>query len=230
MVLRGLQRNGLEMNKRTAGALCWLSSAQFFIAQAWVALAWTPPFSLFQNFISDLGNTGCGLFKSETQMYVCSPRHALMNASFVVLGLSIVVGGVLTHELRRPGITRQFARAFMVVAGIGGIVVGWFPENENLLLHSLGALAYFLFANVGLVLLGRSAAGTAVRAKGLTLTLGFIGIAATVLFFSESYFGLGIGGTERLLVYPLPLALTLNGGLLLLDRGAPDVDATVGAG
>jgi len=204
------------MNKRTAGALVWVSSAQFFIAQVWVALAWTTPFSLFRNFISDLGNTGCGLYKSEMQLYVCSPRHALMNVSFVVLGLSIVVGGVLTHESRRPGITRQFARVCMVVAGIGGIAVGCFPENENLLLHSVGALAYFLFANVGLVALGGSAAGAAVRAKGLTMTLGVVGIAATILFFSGNYyFGLGIGGTERLLVYPLPLALILNGGLLL---------------
>jgi len=118
----------------------------------------------------------------------------------------------------------------MVVAGIGGIAVGCYPENENLLLHSMGALAYFLFANVGLVALGRSAAGTAVRAKGLTMTLGVVGIAATILFFSGNYFGLGIGGTERLLVYPLPLAMILNGGLLLLDRGAVDVKATLGAG
>jgi len=80
------------MNNRTAGALCWLSSAQFFIAQVWVALAWTTPFSLRLNFISDLGNTGCGLYGSETHMYVCSPRHALMNASFVLLGLTILVG------------------------------------------------------------------------------------------------------------------------------------------
>ncbi len=86
------------MNKRTVGAFCWLSSAQFFIAQAWVALAWTTPFSLLQNFISDLGSTACGLSNSGTHLYVCSPRHALMNLSFVVLGLTIFVGGVLTHE------------------------------------------------------------------------------------------------------------------------------------
>lgn len=206
------------MNRLTAGALCWLSSAQFFIAQAWVALAWTTPFSLLRNFISDLGSTGCGLSNSETHLYVCSPRHALMNVSFVLLGLTIVMGGVLTHESRRPGVTRQLARTFMVVAGTGGILVGWFPENENLRLHSLGAGAYFLFANVGLVLLGRSAAGRAARARSLTIALGVIGIVATILFFSGSYFGLGVGGTERLLVYPLPLGLMVYGGLLLLNR------------
>jgi hypothetical protein len=74
-------------------------------------------------------------------------------------------------------------------------------------------------------LLGRSAAGGPARAKGLTIALGVIGIAATILFFSGSYFGLGIGGTERLLVYPLPLALIVNGGLLLLDRRRAAVDA-----
>jgi hypothetical membrane protein len=201
---------------RTVGALCWLSSAQFFIAQVWVALAWTTPFSVIQNFISDLGNTRCGVFSSETNLYVCSPRHALMNASFVVLGLTILAGGVLTHELRRPGIARQLARTFMVLAGVGGVLVGCFPENENLLLHSLGALAYFLFANLGLVMLGWSASGSVSRIKAVTLALGVIGIAATVLFFSGHYLGLGIGGTERLLVYPLPFALTLSGGLMLL--------------
>jgi len=52
------------------GGLCWLSSVQFFIAQLWVALAWQRPFSLVHNFISDLGNTRCGLLNSESHLYV----------------------------------------------------------------------------------------------------------------------------------------------------------------
>jgi hypothetical membrane protein len=218
-----------KMNQRTAGALCWLSSVQFFITQIWVASAWTTPFSLLRNFISDLGNTRCGVFSSETQLYVCSPRHALMNASFIVLGSTILAGGMLTHELRRPGVAGQLARAFMVLAGIGGVLVGYFPENENLALHSLGALAYFLFANTGLVMLSWSADGFVARIKSATMALGFIGIVATVLFFSGRHLGLGIGGTERLLVYPLPFALVLIGGLLLLERRA-DASVTVNAG
>jgi hypothetical protein len=93
-----------------------LSSAQFFITQFWVALAWTTPFSLLQNCISDLGNTRCGLSNSEAHLYVCSPRHPSMNASFIALGLTILAGGVPTHDLRRPGVARQLARAFMVLA------------------------------------------------------------------------------------------------------------------
>jgi len=69
-------------------------------------------------------------------------------------------------RLRRPGVTRQFARVYHGrPRGIGGIAVGWFTENENLIFHSLGALAYFVLPNVGLVVLGRSAAGAAARAR-----------------------------------------------------------------
>jgi hypothetical membrane protein len=208
----------LKVNRSTVGAFCWLSSAQFFITQFWVALAWTTPFSLLQNFVSDLGNTRCGASNTATHPYVCSPRHASMNASFIFLGLTILVGGVLTHDLRRPGVARQLARAFMVLAGIGGVLVGCFPENENLPLHGLGALGYFLFANIGLVMLGWSADGVLARVKGATMSLGFVGIVATGVFFSGHHLSLGIGGAERALVYPLPLALTLFGVLLLWQR------------
>jgi len=198
------------------GGLCWLSSVQFFIAQFWVALAWQRPFSLVHNFISDLGNTRCGLLNSESHLYVCSPRHAWMNASFIVLGITIIAGGVLTHDSRRPGFARQLVRALMVLTGTGGVLAGCFPENENLFLHTLGAGAYFLFANIALVMLGWSAEGVIGRIKGILVGLGFSGIVATCLFFSGHYLGLGIGGAERALVYPLPLALTLCGALLVL--------------
>jgi hypothetical membrane protein len=197
------------------GALCWLSSVQFFITQFWVALAWRAPFSLAHNFISDLGNTHCGSLNSASHLYVCSPRHAWMNASFVLLGFTILAGGLLTHDSRRPGLARQLVRASMVLAGTGGMLVGCFAENENLLLHSLGAAVYFLFANIGLVMLGASAAEVIGRIKGVMIGLGITGISATGLFFSAHYLGLGVGGMERVLVYPLPLALTLCGALLL---------------
>jgi hypothetical membrane protein len=205
----------LKSNTYVLGALCWLSSVQFFITQLWVALAWRAPFSLAHNFISDLGNTRCGSFNGESHLYVCSPRHAWMNASFVLLGFTILAGGVLTHDSRRPGLARQFVRASMVVAGTGGMLVGCFPENENLSLHSLGAGAYFLFANIGLVMLGASAAEGIGRIEGVMIGLGITGISAAGLFFSGHYLGLGVGGMERVLVYPLPLALTLCGALLL---------------
>src|SRR5262245_10296100 len=85
------------------GAIIWILAVQFFIAQAVVQAAWTTPFSLTQNFISDLGNTTCAPYPLDSNSYVCSPWHALMNASFILLGLIILVGGVLVRTAFPPG-------------------------------------------------------------------------------------------------------------------------------
>src|SRR6266540_3927025 len=79
------------------GAGCWLLTLVYFAAQPVVAAAWDPPYSVAANTISDLGNTSCGVFDRPdgTSAYVCSPRHTLMNATFVVTGLLTTAGAVL---------------------------------------------------------------------------------------------------------------------------------------
>src|ERR1700737_1918360 len=80
------------------GAVCWLLTGEYFVARPIVAAAWPRPYSYLHNYISDLGNTACGPFaySQTTSVYVCSPLHPLMNASFVVVGLLTVAGAVLT--------------------------------------------------------------------------------------------------------------------------------------
>src|SRR3954469_20961189 len=78
------------------GAIVWVLAIQFFVAQLIVQLAWPTSFSLRTNYISDLGNTACGPYPDGDRiMYVCSPWHALMNASFIALGVIILVGAAL---------------------------------------------------------------------------------------------------------------------------------------
>src|SRR6266542_5921607 len=80
------------------GAIVWMLAIQFFIAQIIVQAVWTTPFSLTTNYISDLGNTACGPYPAGPRiMYVCSPWHAGMNASFIVQGLIILVGAALIY-------------------------------------------------------------------------------------------------------------------------------------
>ena len=50
------------------------------------------PYSRRTGCISDLGAVGCGIFDGRD---VCSPLHLLMNASFVVQGLGMLVGALL---------------------------------------------------------------------------------------------------------------------------------------
>src|SRR4029077_8587406 len=80
------------------GAIVWVLAVQFFVAQIVVQSAWVTPFSLTQNFISDLGNTDCGPYPPDSGMYVCSPWHTWMNASFILLGLIILVGAALVRK------------------------------------------------------------------------------------------------------------------------------------
>src|SRR5262245_31530718 len=131
------------------GAIIWMLAVQFFIAQAVVQSAWTTPFSLKQNFISDLGNTTCAPYPLDSTSYVCSPWHAWMNASFIVLGLTILFGCALVRTAFPRGFARLAGLTLLALAGIGIIAVGLFPENERIELHRLGAAGHFVLGNLG---------------------------------------------------------------------------------
>src|SRR5262249_16273501 len=137
-----------------AGALVWMLAVQFFIAQVVVQLAWTTPFSLTATSISDLGTTPWGPYPLDSQMYVCSPWHAGMNASFILLGLIILVGAALLYQAFPPGIIRAAGLVLLALAGAGIIAVGLFPENENIGYHRIGAAAHFILGNLSMIALG----------------------------------------------------------------------------
>lgn len=83
------------------GAILWILSLEFFVGQAVAQSAWHTPYSMLTNSISDLGNTACGTWPPASvnlarpglsASYVCSPRHAVMNVSFIVAGVLILLG------------------------------------------------------------------------------------------------------------------------------------------
>ncbi len=193
--------------------------------QALVQSAWTTPFSLRDNFISDLGNTACGPYPVGSGSYVCSPWHAAMNASFFVQGWIILVGCALLRRAFPAGWPRGVGLLFVAVSGPGSMLVGLFAENENLPPHKLGAGLQFVLGNLGIALLGALLAKRGGRPilGVLSILGGLAGVLATVLLVSDRFLGLGIGGMERLAAYPLPLWLTAMGLAFLRSRprGAP---------
>jgi hypothetical membrane protein len=190
---------------------------QFFIAQIIVQVAWTTPFSLTANYISDLGNTTCGFYPVDSNMYVCSPLHAGMNASFIALGVIILLGAALTWRAFPPGRARTIGLVLLTLAGPGPILVGLFPENVNITPHAIGAAAHFISGNLGIAVLGIAIAAT--HSQKLlaifSIIAGSVGVIATALFVAGHYLGLGIGGMERIAAYPLPLWLIVVGVALL---------------
>lgn len=181
--------------------------------QAVVQSAWTSPFSLIRNYISDLGNTACGPYPAGSARYVCSPWHAAMNASFAVQGLIIAAGVLLLFRAFPPGFARSAGTVCLVVGGLGNIAVGAFPENVSFEYHSLGAAAILILGNLGMIPLGMALARTR-RRPALAISailLGVAGLLAMALFVSGHSLGIGVGGMERVAAYALPLWMIAAG-------------------
>ena len=198
---------------RKAGAFVWICAAQFFVMQAVVQLAWTTPFSLTRNYISDLGNTACGQYPAGSGRWVCSPWHAAMNASFALQGLIIAAGALLLRRVFPGGTARAAGIVLLVLGGIGNVLVGLYPENVDILRHSIGAAGILILGNLGLIPLGAALARDP-RRTGLAraaVACGVAGLAAMALFMTGYFAGLGVGGMERVAAYVLPAWLVAAG-------------------
>jgi hypothetical membrane protein len=185
------------------GALAWLLAAQFFVAQVAVAAAWTIPFSVKTRFISDLGNTACGPYPNPSSVIVCSPWHAGMNASFIIVGITMAAGAILARSAFTAGWRQSLAVALFVAAGLGVLMVGVYPENVNITIHSIGAGMNFIGGNMALVLFGLSVPSTSSRSQfgWFSIATGIVGLTSTGLFVARHDLGLGPGGIERLAAY-----------------------------
>lgn len=117
------------------GGWAQLSVVQYFVAEAAVIQAWAgpEPYSRATGYISDLGAVSCGVYAERA---VCSPLHVLMNASFVVQGLALVLGALfLTAGLlcvaAKPGVAaRRFRSVGGGAFGSGGSLAGGAVGSE----------------------------------------------------------------------------------------------------
>jgi hypothetical membrane protein len=203
------------------GAMAWALAAQFFVMQVVVATAFTRPFSLRFDYISDLGNTVCGPYPAGSTHLVCSPWHVAMNTSFIVLGVTMILGALLTRAAFPPGWVRTLAAALFIAAGVGVIVVGLYPENTDNARHVLGAGLNFVAGNIAMIVFGLALAQHPAVHRPLriiSLVAGTLGLLGTGLFVSGIYLGLGLGGMERVAAYPMSVWQIVAGVALL--RGA----------
>ncbi|WP_433543737.1 DUF998 domain-containing protein (plasmid) [Streptomyces sp. CA-294286] len=196
---------------------------QFFVIHGIAESAWARPYSWARNNISDLGNVHCALQPEPEPRYVCSPEHGLMNGSFIVLGVLLVVGvALIGGDLWRRRRAATMARLLLAGAGTGFVLAGLAPADVDENQHVLGALLIMAAGNVSLVLAGLGLAEripTPVRWG--TSMWGVTAITAFGLFLSHHYLGLGMGGMERVAAFPLlvwALAVGVRGVIRRADR------------
>lgn len=191
--------------KARIGYSTWIAGVmQFFVTHGIVESAWARPYSWARNNISDLGNAHCAVQQEPEPRYICSPEHGLMNVSFIALGALLVVGAALTGPMWRPGAATIVVRILLAGAGLGFVLAGLAPADVHENQHVLGALLIMGAGNIGLVLAGIALPNSVpVPLRWATSLLGITAITAFGLFLSHHYLGLGMGGMERLAVFPL---------------------------
>jgi hypothetical protein len=216
------------------GAWAKLSVLQYFVAESAVIAAWAgpEPYDRRTGYISDLGAVHCGIYEDRD---VCSPLHALMNASFVVQGLGMLAGALLLSSAllcvaARPGIRIAFgpghrapwltalaAKVLTFTAGTGTIIVGLVPEDAGLFaVHLTGALMYFIGGALALLLLGvlwlrQSPLGWFIFACGAVSFGALVAGGVTGMAVPEP------GTLERFMGYPVTVGLA-TAGLVIAQR------------
>ncbi len=194
------------------GAILWMACVQFFVMEQVVRWRWTLPYSFSMNYVSDLGAVGC-------LAQVCSPWHVWMNGSFVLQGLLIAGGAILTWK--RWNVPGRIGMGLLMICGVGVVIVGLVPEDANGGLHLVGAALHFAGGGLGIM-----AAGLSLR-RGfgwISAGIGAAVMAATVALGERGGVWvkqMGAGSVERVAAYGIAGWMVLAGVWLLVRRDYP---------
>jgi hypothetical membrane protein len=186
----------IPIRARQAGGVLLFASLQFIVAMIVCQLKY-PGYSDISNYISDLGGAH-------------SPWALVFDGSVILLGLLTLLGTFLLFSAFNHRLSRTLGLGFLVIAGIGAIGVGVFPETST----AIGGHAHEIFSDVAFIGSGLALVilpGAMLRDtrwdgyRAFTLLLGVITLVAIVLFSTSTWGPLGPGGMERVIVAPILL-------------------------
>lgn len=204
---------------RVGAVLLVLGTVQFLAAHLIAQGAWPGPYSWSANYISDLGAVTCVRGAADA---VCSPLHAVMNAGFVLQGVLLIAGTVLTAGAWTAGPGRRVWQGLVVASGVSWIVVGLVPEDVNGAVHAAGALPGFLVSNAALLVAGASTSTRRLpsvrRAATVLGVVGVVGFALLAVATTWPDGPVAVGAAERAVVFPLQV-WALVAGVALLAAG-----------
>lgn len=194
-VTRGRSFLGAGGDRATRwGALALLVRPAYIATEFVVAAATTGGYSIVTDSVSRLGEVGC------TATY-CSPRHELMNGSFMGFGALLVGGAVL---LRRP--LGPWVTGLLVVSGVSSAATGLAPLDQDATRHAMAAAPLFVAQPIALIVLGARLRHDRPRLARALLTTGAVTGAAAVSFVLSGD-GPASGALERLALWPILVGL-----------------------
>jgi len=186
-------------NGKVAGTLFFIAATQFVLGLI-VSEALFSGYSISGNYISDLG---------------VGSSSMIFNSSVFLMGLLLIVGA---YFLQRA-FNFKMLTVLLVLTAIGAMGVGIFTEDFGTM-HSVVSLIAFLFGGLSAIF---SALCSYVHKfnllkmpfSAIAVILGLMSLGALVLFIARMDLGLGVGGMERMIVYPLLMWGAGFGGYLI---------------
>ena len=184
---------------RNPGLYLLLGSLQFFLLLL-VAECLRPGYSVSLNYLSDLG------VGSE-------PSRTLFNATLIIFGLSGLAASYLFWSIP----VRNVMVLTLMISSIGVIGVGLFPEDTGAP-HALFAFIGFFFGALTAIM---SFKIVKPPYSWFGVIMGLISIASLLMLIGGADLGLGVGGIERMVLYPSLLWYVGLGGYLLRPDDKP---------
>jgi hypothetical membrane protein len=180
-------------NKLLAGMLTFIGTATFFLGII-VSEALYPGYHVTQ-VISDLG---------------VGPAAWLFNSTIFIFGISLIISAYLLLNIG----TNRYFTILLGLAGAGATLVGLIPETLGVP-HVIAAGIVFVSGGLCAITGYKVFRGPF---SLLSPIFGIITLVATILLASQIYLGLGIGGMERMIAYPL-IIWALGAGAYLMSPG-----------
>jgi hypothetical membrane protein len=185
---------------KTAGVLALVAAAQWVLLVI-VAETQYPNYVIQHNYLSDLGAT-CHRGLVPTACVIVSPSSLIWDSSLALMGLLSLVSAVLVYAvLRKKGFSMLFG-----LWGLGAFIAGVVPETL-LSVHEIASLVAFVGGSFAAIVAYRFLTSPL---KYLSVALGLFSFACIIaltfdgpFFRWNGIFGLGLGGIERMVVYPI---------------------------
>lgn len=176
------------------GALALLVRPAYIASEFVVASATIGSYSFLSDSVSRLGEAGCSAA-------YCSPRHELMNGSFMGFGTLLAGGAVLLSRPLGPWVT-----GLLVVSGLSSVATGLAPLDQDATLHAIAATPLFVAQPAALIVLGaRLRDDQPLLARALLATGAVTGAAALAFVLAGD--GPASGALERLALWPVLVGL-----------------------
>ena len=186
---------------KRAGTILTAATGQFVFFMV-LAEIYYPGYDVSTNFVSDLGATcNSGVCK------FVQPSSEIFDTSIALLGVALFF---VAYYVRK-GSGSSSLPFFQALAGVGALGVGVFNESYGDV-HVLFSALTFIAGGIQAILVYKVAKSPFSYFAALT---GVVTLVATALYVSDDYLGLGRGGMERMVVYPVLISGIALGGYLM---------------